>query len=231
MTTNAGGEEEERHRRGSIPSATAAGGKTSTKHTGMRWEGPLDGMQADADMCKSVRVSVWKNAIKRRWTSSQLLTSECSCQNYHRRPGRKCTGRRSTSRRCPGRTLGVWTGGGLSLIASITLFCVSFYSCPLNLFLLLTEDDGKRVGAPPCCRLSLWWRGCFRLYHTLIRVNTVWIKQTNNLRKNTLNILSKAPTNTLTALISNEDHLTYSEIRPRIILVIIIRHVDRLITA
>jgi len=67
MMTNAGGAVAEAGwpRRGSISSATAADGKTARKRHGKWWEKRPDGERADADMCKSLRCSPWRNATKR----------------------------------------------------------------------------------------------------------------------------------------------------------------------
>jgi hypothetical protein len=64
-TTNAGGAEAEHYRRGSISSATAAGGKTNRKRSGRRWGRLQDGKQAGDDMCRFLSCFPWRNVTKR----------------------------------------------------------------------------------------------------------------------------------------------------------------------
>ena len=54
-----------RPRRGSTSSATAAGGETSNRHYGRRWEKRRAGKRADADTCRSLSCFPWKSATKR----------------------------------------------------------------------------------------------------------------------------------------------------------------------
>ena len=58
---NASGVEAESYRCGSISSATAASGQTSTQRSGRRWGRPRNGKRADASMCKSLTFSASKN--------------------------------------------------------------------------------------------------------------------------------------------------------------------------
>jgi len=65
-TANAGGADAEHYRHGSISCTIAAAGVTSRQRSGRQWERPLDGKRADASMCKSLNISLWKNAINQR---------------------------------------------------------------------------------------------------------------------------------------------------------------------
>jgi len=172
-TTNAGCAEAECYRLGSISSTTAAGGESSRQLSGRRWERPLDGKRADAGMCKSLSVSQWKNATKWWWTSWQRLTSGSSRPLW----------RRSTGRRSTGRAKGVWTRCSLFSISSISLVFVCFLVF-LSLLIVCTwlifhchrgrwVAGGGSAILPACPEAE----GGVTLCHTLIRVNTVWIKQ------------------------------------------------------
>jgi len=77
----------------------------------------MDGKRADSGTCKSLSFSPWKNAIKRCWTNWQRLTSGSSRQHSQRSPGRMRKG----------KVEGIWTGGGLSLVSSISLVSVCFH--------------------------------------------------------------------------------------------------------
>jgi len=52
-------------RRGNTSSATVAGGETSNRHYGRRWEKRRAGKRADADTCRSLNCFPWKSATKR----------------------------------------------------------------------------------------------------------------------------------------------------------------------
>jgi len=139
-----------RPRRGNTSSATAAGGETSRKHCGKRWERRRAGKRADADTCRSLSCFPETNVIKRWWTSWRLLKSGSSRPNE----GRDGAGTEADS--------GAGSGGSGHRSLRVSFF--SFLSFPfcsgLSLsFHLSAGMKGSGGGAPPSSRLARRRRG------------------------------------------------------------------------
>jgi len=80
-----------------------------------------------------------------------------------------------------GSGLRAWGSGAAGAVAGFDLSLFFFLSVFLSLFQFVSHlsmgTKGSGGGAPPSSRLARRRRGLLRSCHTLIRVNTVWLKQ------------------------------------------------------
>ena len=152
---------EQRSRCGNTSSATTAGGETRNCHYGRRSEMRQARKRADVDPCWSPSCFPWTTVTKLWWTSLWLLKSESS-HPYEWRYGAGANGDSGAG------------SGGSGLISSL------FFS-GLAYVLVFHLSVGMKGSGGELRHLSGLPRGGgdIGFCHTLIRVHTVWINQTN----------------------------------------------------